>query len=199
MKLSNLIAPLVRKTVLAAICVTAVNTALAGVPKPTVDDFSNTNQNSLGIERQFINDTVTGGQTKTQHRVANGTLFAKGDIVPPRGQPGWASVVFLLDPNGLPQDASKYQGVRLLVRVNKGNLSLSANSSEIKNFDYHAAPITAKADGKFHEVKIPFIQMKRAWSAQTPLNTKTLASLSLVAFDVQKGSFDFEVKAVSFY
>jgi hypothetical protein len=41
--------------------------------------------------------------------------------------------------------------------------------------------------------------MKRAWSAQTPLNPKTLISLSLVAFDVQNGAFDFEIDEVRFY
>ena len=119
--------------------------------------------------------------------------------MPARGQPGWASTVLLLDPQGLPQDASAFKGIRLLVRVNKGNLSISANSSKITNFDYHAAPIIRQSDGEFHEVKIPFDKMKRAWSEQTPLNPKTLTGLSLVAVDLQKGSFDFEISELSFY
>ncbi len=84
-------------------------------------------------------------------------------------------------------------------RVNKGNLSVSANSSEITNFDYHAAQVSRQSDGEFHEVRIPFSQMKRAWSEQTPLNTNTLTSLSLVAFDIQHGAFDFEIDEISFY
>jgi len=199
MKSLNSLENIARKAFVAAICVTTLNSALAGAPGPLVDDFTNANKNSLGIERQFVDDTVAGGRTKSQHRVENGVFSAKGEIVPPRGQPGWASTVLLLDAQGLPQSVSRYQGVRLLVRVKHGNLSVSANSSEIKNFDYHAAQVTPKSDGKFHEVKIPFAQMKRAWSAQTRLNTKTITSLSLVAYDVQKGSFDFEVKEVSFY
>ena len=187
------------KTIAAAIYVTTLNSAIAGALAPTVDDFSDPNKNSLGIDRQFIDDTAAGGKTKTQHSVEGGVLSARGDILPPRGQPGWASAVLLLDPQGLPQDASAYEGIRLIVRVNKGNLSISANSSEIANFDYHAALVTRQSNGEFHEVKIPFAQMKRAWSEQTPLNTKTLTSLSLVAFDAQKGSFDFEVDEVSFY
>ncbi len=83
-------------------------------------------------------------------------FLAKGDIIPARGQPGWASTVLLLDPQGLPQDASAYDGIVLRVRLNKGNLSISANSSEITNFDYHAAPLICPSDGEFHEVKIPF-------------------------------------------
>ena len=164
-----------------------------------IDDFSDPVKNSLKIERQFIDDTSGGGQTRTQHKIENGILSAKGEIIPLRGQPGWASIVLLLDSNGLPQDYSAYQGISMLVRVNQGNLSVSANSSEIDNFDYHATSVTQPADGEFHEVKIPFNQMKRAWSAQTTLNTKTLTGLSLVAFGMQAGSFDFEFDEVSFY
>lgn len=190
---------IIHKSVAAAIFVSTLNAAAAGDIGPTVDDFSDPNQNSLGIDRQFVDDTAAGGQTKTQHRIKGGVLSVKGDIQPPRGQPGWASTVLLLDPQGLPRDASAYKGIRLLVRVNKGNLSVSANSSEITNFDFHAAPITRQSDGEFHEVKIPFVKMKRAWSEQTKLNTKNLTGLSLVAVDLQKGSFDFEISEVGFY
>lgn len=188
-----------RKITIAAIFVGTINSAIAGTLDPTVDDFSDPNTNSLGIGRQYIDDTTAGGQTTTIHSVDGGILSAKGEILPPRGQPGWASAVLLLDPQGLPQNASAYEGIRLLVRINKGNLSISANSSEITNFDFHAAQVSRQSDDEFHEVKIPFTQMKRAWSEQTPLNTKTLTSISLVAFDLQKGSFDFEIDEVSFY
>lgn len=199
MKPFNSIILIARKTIIAAICLTGLNSAIAGTLEPTIDDFSDPNINSLGIARMFVDDTSAGGQTSTQHSVDEGVLSAKGEILPPRGQPGWASAVLLLDPQGLAKDASAYEGIRLLVRVNKGNLSVSANSSEITNFDYHAAQITPRSDGKFHEVKIPFSEMKRAWSEQTPLNTRTLTGLSLVAFDVQKGNFDFEIDEISFY
>ena len=199
MKSLNTLIRIARNTVSAALRVTALNTAIAGTLDPTVDDFSDPNNNSLGIGRLFIDDTTGGGGTRTQYRVEGGVLSAKGDILPARGQPGWASTVLMLDPEGLPQDASSYEGIRLRVRVNQGNLSISANSSEITNFDYHAAPVVRQSGGKFYEVKIPFTKMKRAWSEQTPLNTKSLVSLSLVAVDLQKGSFDYEVDEVSFY
>ncbi len=85
------------------------------------------------------------------------------------------------------------------MKINSGNISISANSTEITNFDYHSAPVVVKSDGKFHEVKVPFTSLKRAWSQQTTLNTETLASLSVVAFDIQKSTFDFEIDEVSFY
>ena len=199
MKTANSLTLIARKVILAAIGVTILNSALAGALDTSVDDFSDPNTNNLGIARVFVDDTSAGGQTRVQQKVDGGVLSASGEILPPRGQPGWASTVLLLDPQGLPRDASAYEGIRLLVRVNEGNLSVSANSSEITNFDYHAAQVTRQPDGEFHEVRIPFSKMKRAWSEQTPLNTMTLTSLSLVAFDIQNGAFYFEVDEISFY
>lgn len=174
-------------------------TNIAGTLDSAVDDFSDEKNNSLGIPRQFLNDTLAGGSTTTEQKVSGGVLSVKGEIVPPRGQPGWASSILPLDPHGQAQDASTFEGIRLLVKINKGNLSISANSTEVTNFDYHAAPVMVRADGKFHEVKIPFTSMKRAWSQQTQLNTATINSLSIVAFSPQKDAFDFEVDDVSFY
>lgn len=173
--------------------------SFGGTLSPLLDDFTDAQNNSLGIPRLFMNATTAGGSTTTEQSVSEGILTVKGEIVPPRGQPGWASSVLLLDPNGLPQDASAFEGIRLLVKVEKGNISISANSAEVTNFDYHGAPVMARSDGKFHEVKIPFASMKRAWSEQTPLNPKTISSLSIVAFELQKGVFEFEVDEISFY
>lgn len=164
-----------------------------------VDDFSDVSNNTLGIPRLFMNDSIAGGSTTTKQEVSQGVISAKGEIIPPRGQPGWASLVLPLDAQSLPRDASAFEGVRLLIKINTGSMSLSANSTEITNFDYHAAPIAVVADGKFHEIKIPFSIMKRAWSEQTQLNTKTINSLSIVAFGLQKSAFDFALDEVSFY
>lgn len=182
-----------------AVILTFSNASFGGGLSPLVDDFSDATNNNLGIPRQFLNDTLAGGSTTTAQEVAKGIITAKGEIIPPRGQPGWASMVLPLDTQSLPKDASAFKGVRLLIKTNSGNLSVSANSTEINNFDYHAAPIAVAADGKFHEVKIPFTAMKRAWSEQTPLNTKTINSLSIVAFGLQKSAFDFALDEVSFY
>lgn len=173
--------------------------SFSGSLNPLIDDFSDATNNNLSIPRQFLNDTLAGGSTTTAQEVAKGIITAKGEIIPPRGQPGWASMILPLDSQSLPKDASAFEGVRLLIKINSGSMSISANSTEITNFDYHAAPIAVTADGKFHEVKVPFVTMKRAWSEQTPLNTKTINSLSIVAFGLQKSTFDFAVDEVSFY
>ena len=199
MNLSNKGAIHLRKLVIAVSLVAFSSATFAGTFPPVVDDFSHATVNNLGAPRQFLDDTMMGGKTQTDIEVAKGTLHIKGEIVPPRGQPGWASSVLLLNAKGLPQDLSQYKGVRLLMKVDKGSLSVSANSADVTNYDYHAAQVLVKPDGKFHEVNIPFDSMKRAWSEQTPLNTQTLTGLSIVAFGIQKTSFDFEIDQVSFY
>lgn len=182
-----------------AITTFALLASVTAAANNSLDDFSDPKQNSLGIDRVFADDSAVGGKTTTNYSIAEGVLHAQGDIAPPRGQPGWASAIVLLQSEGLPQDLSQYQGIQIRIRIQKGNISISANSSEVTNFDYHAAPITRYADGEFHEIQIPFSSMKRAWSEQTALNTKTISGLSLVAFDLQAGSFDYEVDEISFY
>ena len=186
------------KTLIATLSLVA--TAATASPAPQlVDDFGNPDVNSLGLPRLFADDSSVGGKTTTNYKIIEGALIAKGAIKPPRGQPGWASTVFLLEATGQPQDLSQYKGIQLKIRIQKGNISISANSSEVTNFDYHATAIARKAGDDFQNVKIPFSSMRRAWSEQTALNTKTIASLSLIAFDLQPGSFAFEVEEIRFY
>ncbi|MDQ8180721.1 CIA30 family protein [Pelagicoccus sp. SDUM812005] len=186
------------KTLLAAASLLAANAFANPVPA-TLDSFDDAKANALGLERLFLDDSSAGGKTTARYTIANGTLSASGDIAPPRGQPGWASVIFLLDATGQAQNLSHYQGIRLKIRIQKGNVSISANSAAVNNFDYHAAPIARKAGNDFQEVKIPFSSLKRAWSEQTPLDPKTIVSLSLVAFDMQPTAFAFEVEEIGFY
>lgn len=173
--------------------------ALAGPASPAIDDFSDAESNSLGLPRLVFTDASAGGQTTFDHEVRDGVLFARGEIVPPRGQPGWASMALPLNAEGKAVDASGFEGIRLRIRIKAGNVSVSANSLEVTNFDYHAAAATRSADGGFSELRIPFSGMKRAWSEQTPLDPATLGSISIVAFDLQRGEFDVEIDEVSFY
>ena len=73
------------------------------------------------------------------------------------------------------------------------------SSSEIANFDYHTgAPIAGKR-GEFQEVRIPFKEMKRAWSEQTVLNLKSITSVNLVSFGLARDAFAYEVDEIGFY
>ncbi|UTF59934.1 CIA30 family protein [Gilvimarinus sp. DA14] len=166
---------------------------------PVVDTFANPENNSLALKRQLITDSLTGGGSSAQQQVEKGMITVSGDIAPARGQLGWVSLVLPLDAEGGSQNAQAYTGVVLKVKVNKGNLSLSVNSSEVNNYDYHAAPVRVTNDGEFHEIRVPFDSLKRAWSEQTPLNTTTINSISVVAYAMQPEAFSYALDQVGFY
>jgi hypothetical protein len=140
-----------------------------------------------------------GGQTSATLDHQKDRLHVSGNIAPARGQLGWASLVLMLDAQGLAQDASAYTGIEIRLKLSSGMLSVSANSTDITNFDYHSTQVFTKSDDKFHTVRLPFENMKRAWSAQTPLNTKTLNAISIIAFGLEPGEFSYTLEHVTFY
>ena len=164
-----------------------------------IDNFNHPHNTALGYRRIFLTDTVSGGGTQATHKTKEGVLYLKGEITPPPDQPGWASWALPLAKAGSEVNASQYQGLRLMIKVQQGNVAVSANSTEVTNFDYLVAPIEIKADNTFHEVTIPFNTMQRTWSAQSPLNLQRLNSVSVVVYSLKPESFDIAVGEVGFY
>ena len=173
--------------------------ALAASAPAVLDDFSDAKRNSYGIERLLVDDKGLGGQSQATQKCANGVLTVEGELVPGRGVPAFISLPLLLSPDGKPRDLSGYEGIRLRVKIKKGNLSVQASSSEIQNFDYHSSAPILRKPGEFQEVRIPFKEMKRAWSEQTALNLKAITSVNLVAFGVARDAFAYEVAEIGFY
>lgn len=185
---------------IALVAVLTLSGAAWGDALPTVvDTFDQSENNSLGLKRQLMTDSLAGGGSIAQQSVAKGIITVEGKIAPARGQLGWVSLVLPLDAQGAPQDGKAYTGVLLKVKVNTGNLSVSVNSSEVQNYDYHAAPVTVTNDGEFHQVKVPFDSLKRAWSEQTPLNAGTINGISVVAYAMQPENFSFSLDQIRFY
>ena len=182
-----------------AIAATAIATAGASEVPALLDDFSNADATNLGTPRVIVDDSATGGRSRITQRFEKGILYAKGEIIPARGQPGWVSTGLLLSADGSPVDLSKYQGIRLKVRISAGLLSVSANSVEIDNYDYHAALVQPNSNEDIREIRVPFKDLKRAWSQQTRLNPATVNSISLVAIGMQKGPFAYEIDEIGFY
>ncbi len=164
-----------------------------------VDDFSRADLTSIGSPRIVVNDASLGGKSHLDHAIADGVIKATGKIAPARGQPGFVSLVLPLAEPGGAMDLSPYDGIRLRVRISSGSLSVSANSNQVDNFDYHSAVVTRSADGDFHEVRIPWSKMKRAWSEQTALDPATINSISLVAANLQPGAFAYDIDEIGFY
>lgn len=184
---------------LAALISHAVLASLHAATPLVLDDYSDPKVNKRGVERLLIDDKTAGSKSQATHKCENGVLTVKGELVPGRGVPAFMSEVSLLSADGKPGDLTGYQGVRLRVRVIKGTLIVQVGSSEIQNFDFHSSGPIAGKGGEFQEVRIPFKEMKRGWSEQTPLNPKSITSINLVSFGVAKDSFEYAVDEIGFY
>ena len=183
---------------LLATCGPLATTALAAAAPAPVDDFSDATRTSRGAGRLLIDDAGAGSKSHATQRIENGVLIVAGELVPGRGAPAFISIPLLLTPDAKPEDVSASTGVRLRVKVVQGTLIAQVASTDVDNFDYHSAPVIAKR-GEFVEVRVPFADMKRAWSAQTPLSTKLVTSVNLVAFGMAPGAFAYEVDEIGFY
>lgn len=177
---------------------TLLVSALRAADPAIVDDFSNPAQTARGAVRLLFTDKDVGSQSKATQRCENGALVVEGELIPGRGAPAFISIPLLLSPEGKPADVGAYMGVRLRVKLTQGTLTIQVSSADVDNFDYHSAPVVAKR-GEFVEVRLPFADMKRAWSAQTALNLKLVTSVNFVAFGMAPGAFAFEVDEIGFY
>lgn len=175
------------------------NATQAAVSPRLLDDYSDPARNKNGIERLLIDDKTAGSKSRATTECENGVFSVKGELVPGRGAPAFISAVSLLSADGKPQDLTGYEGVRILVKVTKGILCVQVSSSEIANFDYHTSAPIAGRGAEFQEVRLPFKEMKRAWSEQTRLNLKSITSVNLVSFGLAKDAFAYEVDEIGFY
>lgn len=164
-----------------------------------MDDFSNAAQTPAGIPRLVIDDQQLGSHSQAKQSCADGVLQVRGDLVPGRGVPAFISIPLPLSADNRPHDLSAYQGVRLRVKIKKGNLCVQVASAEIQNYDYHTSAPIARSGDEFQEVRIPFTQLRRAWSEPIPLNLKTITSVNLVSISMAKDSFMYHVDEVGFY
>ena len=202
MKLSSLIS-LRRRTVavgvslVAALVLGGTVGRAAGVPA-LLDNFSDAHRNAAGLERVIVTDKEAGGASHATQTCQDGVLAVQGELLPGRGMPAFISLVSLLAPGAKPQDVSAYQGVKLRVKVKQGILAVQVGSAEIQNFDYHTSAPLVRSDD-FQEVRIPFKDLKRAWSEQIPLNLKSVTCVNLVAAGMAKGSFAYEIDEIGFY
>lgn len=179
--------------------------ALAAIAAPPaaapllLDDYSNPKTNKNGVDRILIDDKAAGSKSRATQTCKDGVLTVKGELAPGRGVPAFISEVSPLAADGKPVDLSAYQGVRLRVNVIKGVLVVQAGSTDVQNFDYHSSAPIAGGRGRFQEVRIPFKEMRRAWSEQTSLNPKTIISVNLVSFGAARDSFEYAVAEIGFY
>jgi len=147
----------------------------------------------------MFDDKALGGHSHGTQQCAAGILSVAGELAPNRGSPAFITVPLLLSTDGTAQDLSAYQGVRVKLKVTKGNIYVQVGSSAITNFDYHTSEVIGRSPEGFREIRIPFTAMKRAWSEQVPLDRKTVTSVNLVAVGMAKDQFAYEVDEVGLY
>jgi hypothetical protein len=182
----------------ASVALLVLATGGFGAAPALVDDFSKATQTARGAGRLLFTDKDAGSHSHATQRCENGVLAVQGELVPGRGAPAFISVPLLLTADAKPVDVSAYTGVRLRVKLTQGPLAVQVSTTEVDNFDYHSAPVIA-VRGEFAEVRIPFADMKRAWSAQTALNPKLVTSVNLVTFGMAPGAFSYELDEIGFY
>ena len=187
-----------RSLAIALVLLATALPALRAANPALVDDFSNATQTTRGAGRLLFTDKDAGSKSTATQRCENGVLMVEGELVPGRGAPAFISIPLLLTPDAQPQDLSAYTGVRLKVKLGQGIISVQVASADVTNFDYHTLPIAGKR-GEYVEVRLPFKDLKRGWSEQTPLNPKNITSVNLVAFGMAPGAFAFEVDEIAFY
>ena len=174
-------------------------TARAVDPSSLVDDFSVAEIQPSGLPRMIITDQEVGGGSQAEYSITEGMLSVTGSLKPGRGMPGFVSLPLVLAADGSPRDLSQHEGVRLLLKVYAGNLSVQVSSTEITNFDYHtSAPIGRHADG-IKEVKIPFSSLRQMWAAPIKLNLASVTSINLVAAGGAPAEFSYVVDEIGFY
>jgi len=189
-----------RSTALAAVLLALGQAAAHAANAPLLlDDYSDPKQNKNGVGRLLIDDKAAGSKSRATQKCANGVLSVEGELVPGRGVPAFISQVSPLAADGKGKDMAGFNGVRLRVKVTKGILCVQVASAPVDNFDYHTSAPLAGKRGEFQEVRIPFKDMKRAWSAQTPLDLKAITSVNLVSFGMVKDAFAYEVDEIGFY
>ncbi len=175
------------------------SSARAAATPLLLDDYSDPKRNMNGAERLLIDDQSAGSQSRATVKCEDGVLSVNGDLVPGRGVPAFISAVSPLSAEGKPKDMSDYQGVRLRAKVIKGILCVQVATSTVTNFDYHSSAPIANKGGDFQEVRIPFKDMKRAWSELTDLDPKAVTSVNLVSFGLSRDAFAYEVDEIGFY
>jgi hypothetical protein len=154
---------------------------------------------SIGTRWQRFTDQVMGGVSEANHSFE---VIEKRRCIRLRGEVslenrgGFIQVALLLDPKGRPFDASRFRGVRLLVRGNGESYYLHLRTSSTKlPWQYYSASFVAGE--KWTKVELPFKEFKPE-NLKTDLEPSKLTRLAIVAAK-KAFSADVAVARLEFY
>jgi peptide methionine sulfoxide reductase msrA/msrB len=165
-----------------------------------IDDFSKEDsKKSSGTNWEFVSDRVMGGvstgkiefvsedERSSLHLTGTVSLANNGGFIQARRN---------LNPKGRSFDARRFTGVKLLVMGNSQQYAVHLRTADTRLAQqfYQA---TFSTNGQWQEVKIPF-QLFKPYSLPSPLNTRTLKNIAVVATG-REFEADIFVDEIAFY
>jgi peptide methionine sulfoxide reductase msrA/msrB len=165
-----------------------------------IDDFSSEDsKKSFSTYWEFISDRVMGGvssgkiefvsedERSSLHLTGTVSLADNGGFIQARTN---------LNPQGRSFDARRFAGIKLLVRGNSQQYAVQLRTADIRMAQqFYQAVFTT--NGQWQEIKIPFTLFK-PYSLPSPLNTRTLKSIAIVAIG-REFEADIFVDEIAFY
>jgi len=165
-----------------------------------IDDFSKENsKKSSSTNWEFVSDRVMGGvssgkiafvnedERSSMHLTGQVSLANNGGFIQARTN---------LNPKGRSFDARRFTGVKLRAKGNSQQYAIHLRTAETRMpWQYYQAAFST--NGQWQEIKIPFTLFKPD-SLQSPLNTRTLKSVAIVAIG-REFEADIFVDEIAFY
>jgi len=165
-----------------------------------IDDFSSEgSKKSFGTNWQFVSDRVMGG-------ISSGKIeFVSEDerscmhmtgVVSLANNGGFIQARTSFNPEGRSFDARRFMGITLLSRGNAQQYAVHLRTAETRlEWQYYQAAFST--NGQWQEIKIPFT-LFTPYSLGSPLNTRTLKSIAIVAIG-REFEADIFVDEIAFY
>jgi len=147
-----------------------------------LDDFSG-DRSRLGTAWKGFTDQVMGGASEMSTRVVSEgpskVLHLSGDVSL-KNNGGFVQVRLLLDERKRPFDASEYRGVGLRVRGGERGYYVHLRTTRtVFPWSYYAQEFPVS--DSWSTVYLPFETFEAEYMRATPLNTKRLVSIAIVA------------------
>ena len=146
-----------------------------------------------------MTDKVRGGASTFSLVEREKTGHFSGKLSPTSNNPyAWAGSTMALASGNTPQDLSAFKGVKVKVKVEKGDVYISLPISDVKNYDFHM--FTLKAEVGWQEVEIPFTSFQQYFlNPKIELTGKNIIGITLGASGMQAGEFSFEIEYIDLY
>jgi peptide methionine sulfoxide reductase msrA/msrB len=165
-----------------------------------IDDFSSMgSKNNFGTKWEFVSDRVMGGNSSGKMEVVNEDerpcLHLTGSVSLANNG-GFIQARTSFNPKGRSFDARRFTGIKLLAKGNSQQYAVHLLTSDTRlPWQYYQAVFST--NGQWQEIRIPFTIFK-PYSLQSPLNTRTLKSVAIVAIGSQFEA-DIFIDEIAFY